>query len=981
MEKGEKLNGNMERKMYRNETRTKGNLLIIIAVFICLNTSLLSQDSLSIRTFKALNYGLKTNELNLSDIWLPIDSTENNYHRLKFFDTLFANPLHSVDIIKEHTNSLLNINESDFDKYFEKVFDQLEFRKYQPIYYDNNLSTKEIDLELGFGTDTTLGNEGGQLFRLFVSPVIQIRQLLDDDFLYKNSLRLTFLKDNYKKVLLGSLNDDSNPGFDSLQKISKDFFIYSQSVNRSLMYSNGISLYQTLLKLSQIAKNNIDILKNNIKTIIIETPYGKVALGGAGNDKYEGDFTAILDIGGDDKYNISTTESNITLARFIVDLSGSDTYTGSDYTFGASSFGINILIDLSGNDIYSAKNFTFGCGVFGVGILHDLSGDDKYTGQIMSQGASAFGIGLLLDNSGNDGYDIASFGQGLAFTKGFGLLLDNLGQDSYKTLFHIEPETKTYFSFAQGVSTGYYPYASGGIGLLIDGRGNDNYRTGFCGQGFGYWFGLGALYDFNGNDAYTSFIYSQGSAINNGMGILFDNQGNDSYEAETIAQGFANDNSFALLLDDFGNDFYNILCHPENKIEYSLPSFSILIDSYGSSTFSHYIIADTNLIGKKKDWIYPEPKDKDLSFYLKIGFPLESLRHDIRDKYGDFNFSTIDTSVKNYYNILTYHPHNFEYVKLVNSLSQLDFERKHIYTYSKIDTNALQESLKSKTAEELYSRMMSGNLSIEEMNLFKNKIIENPPSVDFLAKRLGTESLFERKNLTDILSGLLAKGSMNVKNLLIDSSESKNSRVLILCLDLMSEFKIFDIVKQISELSKCKSWILRASSAKAIGKMGSVSQVDILSSLINDNHPWVRAEAAYSLGSIMPDGIMNKIHLFFYDDFSIVRKKAFMGLTDDRQLSLLFILQVLQTDLPMSARNKFASIIPTSKYTKKELKIFQQKFYNLPVNLRKIIYKSIYDSDSKVWKKKLYDFRKEESETELQKLLDKLIASMKKKGK
>ncbi|MCL5991447.1 MAG: hypothetical protein M1419_05035 [Bacteroidetes bacterium] len=568
MEKSETLTGNLKRRMMQNNTGMNRVLLTATAIFIGILTSLYSQDSLSSRAFKVLNDGMKSYGMNLNDIWLPIDTAENNYHRLKLFDTLFGNPLHSVDLVKYHANELMNLNEKTIDAYFTKVFGQLEFRQYQPVYYENNLSTKEIDNEMGFGSDTTLGNEGGQLFRMFISPVIQIKQLLADDFLYKKSLRLTFLKDNYQKVLLGYLSEDSNISYDSLQKIAKDFFIYSQSANRSLLYSNGVSFYHTLLKLAQIAKTNIDILKNKIKTTIMETHYGRIALGGAGNDTYNGDFTAILDIGGDDKYNISNTNNgNENPAKFIVDLSGNDNYIGKDFTIAGAALGINILIDLEGNDTYTTQNFSLGCGIFGVGIINDISGNDKYTGKIMSEGASSFGIGLLLDNAGNDQYDISGFGQGLALAKGFGLLLDNYGQDDYHSASNINVEGKTYLSFSQGVSAGYYPYASGGIGLLVDGRGNDIYKSGICGQGFGYWFGLGAIYDFNGSDNYESYQYSQGASINSGIGILFDNQGNDSYSTQGIAQGFANDNSFALLLDDFGNDFYNIYSPPEKPIE------------------------------------------------------------------------------------------------------------------------------------------------------------------------------------------------------------------------------------------------------------------------------------------------------------------------------------------------------------------------------------------------------------------------------
>jgi len=973
--------------MNRNKAGMNRFLMAVITIFISINTSIYSQDSMSSRAFKVLNDGLKSYQINLSDIWLPIDTAENNYHCLKLFDTLFGNPLRSVDLVKEHANELMNLNEKTLDAYFTKVFDQLEFRKYQPVYYENNLSTKEIENELGFGTDTTLGNEGGQLFRMFISPVLQIKQLLADDFLYKKGVRLNFLKDNYEKVLLGSLSEDSNISFDSLQKIAKDFFIYSQSANRSLMYSNGISLYQTLLKLSQIAKNNIDILNNKIKTTIIETPYGRIALGGSGNDRYDGDFTAILDIGGDDYYSfVNIREPSSNTVKFIVDLSGNDSYQGGDFTFGGTAFGINVLIDLEGDDTYYCDNFTLGCGVFGVGILHDLSGNDKYTGKMMTQGASSFGIGLLLDNAGNDYFDISGFGQGLALTKGFGALVDNFGKDYYYTDTPFYPndlsDSIPYVSFSQGASVGYYPYSSGGIGLLVDGRGNDKYTSGICSQGFGYWFGLGGLYDYNGFDMYKTYQFGQGSAINSGFGILLDEQGNDVYEAEGMAQAFAEENSFAALQDDFGNDRYSVYGHFLSILSSSLPSYSLLVDASSSSTFGNYILIDKKELEKGGGFssFFKEVFDTSTAYYSTAALPDGNPSHNMRDKYGSYNLFMADSSINS--NRLLRDHYRDKYKFQLYDLSQFDFERRLIFIQSKLDTNSLVELIQNKTGEEIYSKLVSGgNLTVEKINFLKDRIIENPPAVEFLADRLRTESLFERRIIVALLSVFQKKGSLPVKNLLIDSCESKEYQTIKICMDLMSEYKIYDIVKRISEVYKSSSWMLRAEAAQAIGKIGANPQIDILRALIEDSHPYVRAAAAYSLGRLMPDDVSNRIHLCFYDDFSIVRNRAFKGLTENRLLPFLFIEQVLQTDLPMSVKGKFASIITISKYSKKEMKIFQENFYNLPVNLRRIIYKSIYNSGNKAWNKKLKDFRKEESEPELQNLIDWIIASKKKKGK
>lgn len=282
-------------------------------------------------------------------------------------------------------------------------------------------------------------------------------------------------------------------------------------------------------------------------------------IGGPGNDRYQGEYQFILDLGGDDDYELSHNPS-APHPTIIVDLGGNDHYRSiTDFTIGSGCLSVGILLDYAGDDRYDAKSFGLGSGFFGFGLLWDGGGDDRYDGDTHGQGAGTFGLGLLIDESGRDVYTSAVYSQGFGFVQGLGALYDMTGSDyyiaggKYKDVLRFDDR---YLSLSQGFGYGVRPLLSGGIGLLIDGRGNDSYVSEIFGQGASYWWSLGVLADSAGNDVYSSYQYAQGSAAHMTLGILLDESGHDVYSGKGLMQGVGHDYSCAILLDRAGNDTY-----------------------------------------------------------------------------------------------------------------------------------------------------------------------------------------------------------------------------------------------------------------------------------------------------------------------------------------------------------------------------------------------------------------------------------------
>jgi hypothetical protein len=284
----------------------------------------------------------------------------------------------------------------------------------------------------------------------------------------------------------------------------------------------------------------------------LDTPEGPVVLGGAGPNRYQGRFLAILDTGGDDRYEMRSGEE----PSLVLDLTGDDAYTVEEGAAWAPGRAL-LLADLAGNDRYRSAGAGLASGYFSASALVDGAGDDRYEVGHGGLGAGRFGAGVLVDAAGNDHYRGGRATQGFGGPGGVGVLVDAAGDDRYESA-EAEGVDHREAQLAQGCGMGIREMAYGGVGLLVDLAGNDRYQAREYAQGVGYFGGLGVLRDRGGNDAYRGRKYSQGAGVHGAVGLLLDEDGDDRYvlEGAERGQGMAWDLAVAALVDLAGDDHY-----------------------------------------------------------------------------------------------------------------------------------------------------------------------------------------------------------------------------------------------------------------------------------------------------------------------------------------------------------------------------------------------------------------------------------------
>jgi hypothetical protein len=352
--------------------------------------------------------------------------------------------------------------------------------------------------------------------------------------------------------------------------------------------------------------------------LVKETPFGRIALGTFGDDVYTGDYAAIVDPGGNDRYVNGHFAASLGVPNrrvgLLIDLGGDDVYDcrDTDATLGAAFFGVALLADLGqGNDRYLAGHGSLGAAVAGVAVLYDDGGSDVYEGKSYTQGAAGFGIGILFDDAvqappalksdeeTKDPVAIAAFdndrlrawvcAQGLARPRGIALCVNTRGNEIYEAggvYLHAPLFSDRYQSFSQGFAIGAreHDYA-GGIAMLIDREGNDRYLGDIYDQGVGYWYSAGFLWDGGGHDHYEMTQYGQGSGIHLAVGGLVDVAGSDAYVMHSgLGQGGSHDYAGSILHDRGGNDRYhgNTSCNGCGLTN----SVGIHVDRAGDDTYA-----------------------------------------------------------------------------------------------------------------------------------------------------------------------------------------------------------------------------------------------------------------------------------------------------------------------------------------------------------------------------------------------------------
>ena len=571
----------------------------LLLVLILTNSSFAQED-----VNKVLDYTLSYRGLSRQDVTAPIDffdaaeksPTNNAKLILPIVRDMMINPLRSMTWI-DSTSELLNLQ---LNKVLLKMFTYNDFYQFPnpfaPVGYTEPEDVRDLEKKLlkfliekrGIHSHLTemYSSDDRKFIEENLFSIFEDSESEDDtnfDILKYNRQRDTSIFISRKTM-------------DILSKLNKDW-IYSYSMSEfdfcSAMYS--------FLKQDSKLKGEVTRIENKY---VSGDFYGyldqdgiRIAIGGPGKNIYNGRFDFIIDVGGDDVYNIDNDDQSPFQKgdkggfgngfSCIIDISGNDYYTTkSNFALAGALFSSSFIFDKEGDDYYNCQSVGLGAAIGGLGLLYDESGNDTYHGLTFSIGAGCFGIGLVVDRKGNDTYIANSYSQGFGMTEGVGAIIDNEGNDSYlidARSLDIGRYNDHFVSMCQGYGLGLRPYYAGGIGLIIEGSGNDIYNTDIFGQGGAYWYSMGVLIDKSGHDKYNGYQYSQGAGIHLAVGLLKDYDGWDFYQSQGVSQGCGHDFGFGLLWDVKGNDNYS--AYSLSQGAGNADGIGMLIDESGSDGY------------------------------------------------------------------------------------------------------------------------------------------------------------------------------------------------------------------------------------------------------------------------------------------------------------------------------------------------------------------------------------------------------------
>ncbi|MBI2793315.1 MAG: bifunctional diaminohydroxyphosphoribosylaminopyrimidine deaminase/5-amino-6-(5-phosphoribosylamino)uracil reductase RibD [Ignavibacteria bacterium] len=834
-------------------TYVKKLLPLIIAFFIAAE-SLLAVDGISLRSNQLLDTALSVMGMTKADCSVPPDLIDADPQRLPFHDTLFVNPFSAFQTVQSYQQIIRG------DSLFVvSVVSQAmnDMKLGLPHIVTFNKTSKEADgtLPSGISLPKSLNLVETVILTQFLVPFIETyfvcrplqqrwrqQQMLYD---YCDSLWLITNADE-TKTLWETYSDDRRT-----RRLAEVFFSLAEPTSLQDVYRYGAAFHGRVVSLIQSLLGTAELMSDSVRTTLIETPIGRIGIGGPGNDVFEGNYAFIIDVGGDDIYRINTSgEFAKSVAsqqplNCIIDLEGNDVYLGGDFSIGTGVGGIGIVVDVAGNDQYSAGNFSIGCGLFGIGIVHDMAGDDVYSSGQNAQGAGIFGIGLLFDSNGNDVYKAYAQAQGFGATRGVGILADRIGNDNYIASSPFVDALRYYehyTTFTQGVGLGYRPLASGGIGLLVDLAGNDGYTTDIYGQGAAYWFALGALADYAGEDHYQAYQYAQGAGIHFATGVLIDSVGNDVYVSHGVSQGCGHDVGFGLMVDESGDDSH--IVESLSLGAGNANAVSIFIDAEGDDLYSTSDNANTMGYSDFRRW------------YGMIGV--------FADGGGTDRYSTLmgnnSTTTKSTYGVFVDVSAENNTVRAPQHAPEplLELSANPDSLFIQASAAPLKYQANVQPARDSLARMGMAVLPMLELSI-------------------GTPMPRERLTLEYVFPLMYKDYQSAIDSILFRTLSSNDYDVVAQSATLAGKVKSQFVVPTLVEMLGDSSWRKRRVAAQTLGQIATSYHPQLITAL-SDSNSYVRARAAYSVGETGGDNALTVLIPSLTDRNAMVRYSAVEGL-------------------------------------------------------------------------------------------------------
>ncbi|MBS1562280.1 MAG: HEAT repeat domain-containing protein [Bacteroidetes bacterium] len=839
-----------------NPRPLRWNTCIVLLFAFLSVTSLFAQRSLTDPSTRLLDSALAVMGMHRYDLSMPPDLIVADDHRVRAHDRLFTDPLAAFDMADQAKRLSYDRSPDGIDQHAAFMMKTVVLGDHERHVYESAMPADTVIRRLRIDPSVPAGFVGSTVLFQYVSAFLLAHDGVREA--HENFRGNPLLADMCDSLWMLSTEDEHGSIWElhdkevSGMERARTFFAMADPVKMVSVYNHGWSLYQQLMQYVRISGGIKELLRDSVHTVTLKTPYGRIALGGPGNDVYSGEYALILDVGGNDVYHVQNTSKADALAmpiRCIVDLGGDDLYASGSYGMGCGIGGVGIVIDKSGDDTYSTGDFSLACGVFGVGIVHDLAGNDMYTSGLNSQGCGIFGMGVLLDDAGQDMYRAHAQAQGFGATRGYGVLSDLDGNDQY---IAASPYTDVlryeahYTTFTQGAGLGYRPLASGGFGFLFDRHGNDVYATDIYGQGTGYWFALGALCDDDGEDRYQAYQYAQGAGVHFASGVLRDHLGDDVYVSHGVSQGCGHDIAFGSLIDEAGND--NYVAESLSLGAGNANAVSILIDERGND--SYIATNTTNTMGFS-------------DFRRSYGMIGVFADGGGTDTYGGTGRNN-STSIQSSYGV-------FADMNVTTTRAGAAPQAEPTYASVPLANSADSLFIQASAAPlRFQNNVKPARERLAAMGL---------AALPTLASNMGTEMPRERLTLEEVLPKIHAQSPEPINRLIADSIRSDDPIVVALASTLASKVKTSTTLPALLSLSRDSVWRMRRLAGFTIGEIGDTNGAQALRLLIADEHPYVRARAAYALGKIGGTQAFRDLRTVLEDSLQIVRYSAVEGLS------------------------------------------------------------------------------------------------------
>lgn len=879
-------------------------ILIVLATCIALSASPTKGqriESVSPLFFQQIDSGLAAIGMHQRDLPMPSNLLDPDVHRSRMLNELFTKPFSSIALSESIADQALSSNRSDLAELHELLQSSVQLGSYQRVFVDNMPGADVVVAKLALpkARINNLNIASSVLLLRFAGMLVQSADAVRSP---KDGLRDKEVRDLSRLDSLWRLSKESETlsVWEAYQEqvrsntSAQQLYMGMRPESHSKMFALGPSLHSDLLRIARETMQARDILVDSIRTVTFDTPYGRIAIGGAGDDVYAGTYAMIIDVGGNDVYHLdegTLAQRMKTSVQFIIDYDGDDTYQSSDYGLGAGVNGIGVLLDLAGNDSYHGGDYSLGSALWGVGILHDLSGDDTYTSGTNSQGSGIFGIGYLLDDAGNDIYRCYAQSQAFAGTRGAGILADKSGNDVYTAASPFQDVLRYddhQITFAQGAALGSRPLASGGIAVLADGSGNDTYVCDIYGQGTGYWFAIGSLIDRGGNDKYLAYQYAQGSGVHFATGYQHDLEGNDTYVSHGVSQGCGHDIAYGMLFDDEGNDAYS--CESLSLGAGNANAVSLFVDLHGNDS---YTATDTSNTLGFSDF---------RRSYGMIGMFIDAQGSDLYTSRAQNNTS----SVKSTYGLFL----DGDVVPPTIVPSSQEAKPTQVDLPASIDS--------------LFILASASHLRFQpSVEPARKKIgTMGAAALPFLERQFSTQMPRERLTIESALPSIYASDPDTTVAVLSRGLLSSNPASMGVCATILGKIKAKQAAAPLLQLATSDDWRRRRLAAFTAGEIGDTTLIKSMQNLISDMNPYVRARAVFAVG--MVDSLpFQTLQGALVDSFQIVRYSAVEGIRRGHKRAMKEILSHLDGLQSIVHFRSNLRLLSGADTTKADLKVWK----------------------------------------------------------